>query len=190
MECADCERCVICQDDIPLGSEARLECGHAFHATCVLQWFRHHHSQCPLCRSVGLQSAWRRPSAARRIGGLRAREGALPAPVRRKLRQYDAWRKRLRERASRLASMRRQHATVLREYHAAYRLASEARRRARELGYALESIDMEGVPFLDTAGRGLIDDEDDDDDPLADVSAFGTFGAITRAGSEDEVEYR
>lgn len=42
--------CCICQDPILQGSHA-LECGHAFHADCLIEWLRMGTLTCPLCRT-------------------------------------------------------------------------------------------------------------------------------------------
>lgn len=44
--------CPVCHLDLD-GTPLVLECGHSFHAACVLSWFRSDHAShgtCPLCR--------------------------------------------------------------------------------------------------------------------------------------------
>ena len=47
--------CAICLQPCCSGSGSthRLECGHAFHVSCIIPWFRHRNVCCPQCRSPG-----------------------------------------------------------------------------------------------------------------------------------------
>jgi len=49
------ETCVICLSDIDVGEECRVtQCGHAFHADCVLSWWMYRPRRslrCPMCRT-------------------------------------------------------------------------------------------------------------------------------------------
>lgn len=40
--------CSVCLEDLDAG--VPLECGHAFHYECIVEWLRHG-STCPVCRS-------------------------------------------------------------------------------------------------------------------------------------------
>lgn len=44
------EQCAVCQED---ASDHRLSCGHSFHASCIIDWFRRGESTCPVCRDRG-----------------------------------------------------------------------------------------------------------------------------------------
>tara|TARA_B110000444_G_C18749629_1_gene552120 strand:+ start:95 stop:583 length:489 start_codon:yes stop_codon:yes gene_type:complete len=47
--------CVICQDELCDNRSHELpECGHYFHANCIISWFRAGHKQCPICRDNGI----------------------------------------------------------------------------------------------------------------------------------------
>ncbi|EQC35060.1 hypothetical protein SDRG_07298 [Saprolegnia diclina VS20] len=48
--------CAICLD--PLGADASLStaCGHTFHETCLVRWFKNE-TTCPLCRSIALHGS-------------------------------------------------------------------------------------------------------------------------------------
>ncbi len=43
------EKCAICRDEMNIGSDKRLECGHLFHEECIVGWLERC-AQCPLCR--------------------------------------------------------------------------------------------------------------------------------------------
>ena len=45
------ENCVICMSTIENGDCVMLECGHIFHATCIVQWYLDTRNGCPLCRA-------------------------------------------------------------------------------------------------------------------------------------------
>ena len=48
--------CPICYESLQSGTatHALEECGHQFHTTCILRWFRQEeqHNECPTCRHV------------------------------------------------------------------------------------------------------------------------------------------
>ena len=41
--------CAICQDI--MNDPHDLECGHTFHTSCIVAWFRSGKSSCPICRN-------------------------------------------------------------------------------------------------------------------------------------------
>jgi hypothetical protein len=44
--------CAICKEPATAGGEPHtLPCSHTFHAGCVVRWFRHGSSSCPVCRA-------------------------------------------------------------------------------------------------------------------------------------------
>jgi len=46
--------CVICQGELCDNRSHELsECGHYFHANCIISWFRAGHKICPICRDSG-----------------------------------------------------------------------------------------------------------------------------------------
>ena len=43
--------CAICQESFfEYGPTHKLECGHEFHANCIVSWFRSGQKSCPICR--------------------------------------------------------------------------------------------------------------------------------------------
>ena len=51
-----CDNCTICGDNIDVQEKHTLECEHAFHTHCIVEWFRRGNMSCPLCRSEKLLS--------------------------------------------------------------------------------------------------------------------------------------
>ena len=45
------ETCSVCLEEFDGTEPVTLRCGHSFHATCVLEWFRRSGS-CPICRDT------------------------------------------------------------------------------------------------------------------------------------------
>ena len=45
--------CVICLDDISENPETyEIECGHKYHTSCIINWFRNGSKTCPLCNDT------------------------------------------------------------------------------------------------------------------------------------------
>ena len=55
--------CGICLQDIE-SEKFKLDCGHVFHSTCLIKWFRLARSEgrCPMCRSLPCDEAPRQPA--------------------------------------------------------------------------------------------------------------------------------
>jgi len=79
--------CLICHD-VLAGDAAnppyRLECGHAYHAGCIVTWFRTGHMNCPYCGDTGVNA----PKPADRTGILSRSERTLVNARCSRLRQY------------------------------------------------------------------------------------------------------
>lgn len=46
--------CTVCLDEVTaLQSAVRLECGHTFHAECIMSWLSHN-TTCPNCRALAV----------------------------------------------------------------------------------------------------------------------------------------
>jgi hypothetical protein len=54
--------CMICQESLADGQTHRLECGHCYHTTCVIAWFRTGIGTCPYCKDTGVSGGSSRRS--------------------------------------------------------------------------------------------------------------------------------
>lgn len=48
------QKCAICMEKVPSTNSAnskRLNCGHAYHLKCIIQWYETSES-CPICRQI------------------------------------------------------------------------------------------------------------------------------------------
>lgn len=45
--------CPVCQDSMPPELGHELPCGHRFHSSCIIAWFRRGENSCPVCRDTG-----------------------------------------------------------------------------------------------------------------------------------------
>lgn len=77
--------CSICTESIDLSSNHILECGHAFHADCIITWFRHGNSCCPNCRNPGETKMLNFNDSQARASELRKRSRNKNAPKRLKI---------------------------------------------------------------------------------------------------------
>lgn len=69
--------CSICACDVEEHGTT-LDCGHTFHVSCIIQWFRYEHTSCPNCRSTHTRHVWTARSAAQRVAALRRRTSVSP----------------------------------------------------------------------------------------------------------------
>jgi hypothetical protein len=157
---ASVDICCVCQEREPV-NRVVLECGHAYHPDCAVRWFRFNSGACPLCRSLGAQAAWQRPSDAQRVRTLRCRIAHLPPPLRTKVRQHDAWCARLVTRNAELSHLLREHKEVLDEYKRAVSLVAQARRRKRSLRRLLATSHMGGSFLRPSAASALLQEEEE-----------------------------
>ena len=71
--------CNICLQENPEEPMTTLECGHSFHTSCILKWFRGPSSTCPMCRAEP-QTILAYPDVIERCRMLRRKAGAKHAP--------------------------------------------------------------------------------------------------------------
>lgn len=71
--------CQICLDDRDAPATT-LECGHEFHTTCIIQWFRGPSNACPMCRAAPA-TVLAFPDVMQRATLLRRKARAKTAPA-------------------------------------------------------------------------------------------------------------
>ena len=130
------EVCAICQvadDDEEGDARHTLECGHGFHAGCIVQWFRRGHSECPLCRGepefamAGM--LWQ--SRAKYLCSVARRKNA-PTELKKLV-------GRLRDAKTKLASARREVVECQRENRDALRAMTRLRTKQRACSMRVRS---------------------------------------------------
>lgn len=124
--------CSICYDDGDANTRVRLDCGHAFHARCACEWFRHS-PVCPMCRDnpvVEPLTALRRCSVVRRFASSRR----APLFIQTAVHQLRDKERRVADIRKTLRTFRAKHIGVLTRFSALQRnarLADDAVTRAK-----------------------------------------------------------
>lgn len=142
------DTCAICLDTVD--SAHRLECGHAFHAACLISWLRQGNLSCPCCRdnlhlpeeslpvmSVRARASHIRRTAARRVNA----PGDLKRLVSRLRDAEAAHRRAIKERTE----YRRAHRETLRHSTTLRMKILNARRRVWKLNSLLGVYECEGL---------------------------------------------
>lgn len=118
----DGDVCPICHDAMPAdGSRHRIaECGHAFHAACLISWLRTGGTSCPCCRadleqqeardSLDAFTLWERATHLRRTV---ARRRSVPAGLLRLVDRVRRAEAAAREAAQADAAFKQQHRELL-----------------------------------------------------------------------------
>jgi hypothetical protein len=140
----DAPCCTICLEALPAVSETTtsLDCGHAFHATCLVGWLRRGALNCPTCRTSALAHEHVPAMALRaRASYLRrtvARRHHAPAELLRLVRQVKLAEERYRAVARDERVFRRDHSNVVRaldhKRRARWQAAANARKKSALLG--------------------------------------------------------
>jgi len=169
--------CCICQDEEGGDDDAArashtLECGHAFHTSCILSWFRRGGEACPLCRDV----PWTiRPMLVEeRYSWMRAhaRRKTAPAALRRLVEDVRLLEAKVRSTRVAVRAHRRQHRAV-------YQHGELLSRRLRTQHVALEKcrhrigmFQYAGAPLPPLSARAPMLDAVDDLDDLEEGEAI------------------
>ena len=141
------ETCSICVE--PIYSErVRLDCGHTFHSSCAIQWFRYNHTSCPLCRSDSVESRWNRTTPSQRIACLKRMKHKMPHNVQKYISKYDKVTKNLQKEQQLLTHFKRDHKIVLREYSKLSSRVRIGRHKKTHLMNELASIHIPNAPHL------------------------------------------
>lgn len=142
------DACPICLDAVE--APHRLDCGHGFHAACLISWLRQGNLSCPCCRDNLHQPETLLPPMALRerashIRRTVVRRASAPADLKRlvaRLREAEAAHKRaVRERAE----YRRAHRETLRGAEQRRTKIFSARRRVYKLNALLGIYECENL---------------------------------------------
>ena len=134
--------CSVCAEDIEEGGTL-LDCGHSFHATCVLEWFRYYSDACPNCRSEGVAERWEHVKPEERIEQLRRSRSSLSVEARKKLASMEKKQKRLRSLRAESAEFSALHSGILKK---GQRYANRIRSLASEVDNLRDDLCMLHAP--------------------------------------------
>lgn len=107
--------CTICLQDSEEPFHV-LPCGHQFHVSCAIQWFREGNSTCCNCRSRTLESRLQRRTPGQRIAILRRRKH-ISCATRQLLKRHDALRAKWLHHTAEMRAFRALHRDVIREHN-------------------------------------------------------------------------
>lgn len=106
--------CVICSESM-CETGCTLECGHTFHAMCIVRWFRQEQS-CPLCRASHTTRFTVSDVQSRaKLLRLRARRKDAPPELRRLVAKWKLQEMKVDLLRKAVRALRRSNAAVLRE---------------------------------------------------------------------------
>ena len=77
---AEDDLCVVCQESLAAPSTHKLECGHRYHTTWIVSWFRSGQDKCPYCGDKGIggstrsKNRWGTPNLASMISYARRKD--------------------------------------------------------------------------------------------------------------------
>lgn len=131
--------CVICQQtqENAEASLHKLECGHAFHPGCIVEWFRRGNQNCPLCNDTTLAAEvgsgyWKRVACIREVRRMRRRK-TCPPFLKKTLDQLYEADKRLIEFSKERRAFKRKHREVYAEEASVQKKEWKQKRRVMRL---------------------------------------------------------
>ena len=155
----DGETCSICTDSLEGGGAVHtIECGHAYHAACIIEWFRRGADTCPNCRDVSCThmsapTVFARAKFLRRSSHLKKAPEALKKAVER-VRKAE---KQAADASNELRTFETTHREVLKRHRTLLRHRWNGRARKlkmeRELGvyesaeFPIPLLMREGISF-------------------------------------------
>ena len=136
--------CAVCLQPCVGTAAHTLECGHAFHTNCIVNWFRCGGGTCPVCRAKPLgEVGWE--TVTERAGRMlrRSRQKKASTALRSKAERYTAARDSYRDLRATYAAFRRQHSGTLREHKRLWRKMWQQQRRVIVSRETLGAHDLE-----------------------------------------------
>eukprot|EP00967_Tisochrysis_lutea_P029579 scaffold34582_cov28-Tisochrysis_lutea.AAC.3 len=143
----DDEVCVICADPLADEDASRapphtLLCGHRYHATCIIDWFRHGPDSCPLCRSVDFEAHLVPQTASERLERvlLTVAQPNAPPRLRELAARYRASRVQRRTQRQKARELRRAHAPLFKRHRRLTARLERSKQLVRQLADELSNF--------------------------------------------------
>ena len=109
-------RCSICHDTEESENFTTLECGHEFHSSCIIQWFRSDQVECPMCRGTPSFILTRMEAHARSSMILRkAKKKGAPKELKKLVEKYRKVQKEQKEFQKELKEFNKENAEIFKK---------------------------------------------------------------------------
>lgn len=140
--------CSICAGTTDSPETTTLDCGHTFHVSCALQWFRYHNTTCPLCRSEYLAHPMATMPPEKRVTAMRRRRRRLSPVLQKQLRALDRVKATKKQVHTDRVKFRRMHDDVFRTYRRMWERENRLMTRETEMTDTLSKACSPVIPFL------------------------------------------
>ncbi|MBP01733.1 MAG: hypothetical protein CMM25_02830 [Rhodospirillaceae bacterium] len=139
--------CSICLEQ--LETQHSLDCGHSFHPSCIVNWFRRGHDSCPECRDVvtlktTYMDVWSRAKLVIRI----ATKKNGDKKVKKAYLSYKKTKENFKKIKEEHKLFKREHREIINKFHTLRRTYWQLRRRERDKRRQLGLMACEGLPSI------------------------------------------
>ena len=135
--------CPICHECVE-GNDYELECGHVFHAACIVPWFRNGNASCPVCRDVRQKLIGLDLNSRARLLMRKSRAKHAPPDLTRAVARVRKAVARAKEARDALAAFKREHRELLKRHSVLTRHTWKSGRKVFEMRRLLGMLDLPG----------------------------------------------
>ena len=143
--------CVICCDTIAEtddSRETRLECGHTFHVSCIVNWFRLGKASCPCCRDDPKPAVVYTSEIERFVDISHRRRNTLPSNINSQFNRLDSWKTKEVQAYNELKDLRRTQKAVFKKERDLIRRRHSCIQKQRRLKLEIGRMPMPGIPMV------------------------------------------